>query len=599
VAPANASALHTVRPVIRGVLKKNSILAKDALHAMSVPRATVYEFGPYRLDPVGLDLKRFGESIALPRKAVEVLVELVKRPGAVAGKEDLMNAVWPEVIVEDGNLNQMVFLLRRAIGEDYIDTVPRRGYRFKAGVRATQVPRGIDSVAVLPLDNLSGDPTQDYFADGVTEALITELAKLHGLRVVSRTSVIRYRGTKEAIAQIARALRVQAIVEGSVMRSGDRLRITAQLIHASTDQHLWAAVYDGVIDEIFSLQNRIARDVATAVRGELSSDEEARLTILRTARPEAHALYLKGRYFARHLTGEGQRRALQYFREAVQADPDYAAAYAGLAECYVELAYFFGMEPKKAFAEAEPAALRSVQLDRNLAEGHAVLSLLRLLNDWDWSAADAESRLAIELAPGDSYVYWKRGVCLRYAGRADEAVAAHRQAESLDPFSLIAIQEVGWPLYYARRFEESVEQFKKAVELESQWDQLYFGLGFALEQLGRYEEAIAALRATVQLGPDNPLNQALLVYVLGRAGHDHEAGIEFERLRARWGYIPSWFLAIVWIGLNDHARALESLEQAFRDHEPCLVSLKVDPVFDPLRGHPIFGDMVRRVGLRP
>jgi TolB-like protein/Tfp pilus assembly protein PilF len=566
---------------------------------MSLARATVYEFGPYRLDPLGLDLKRLDESISLPRKALEVLAELLKRPGAVASKEELMAAVWPAVIVEEGNLNQMVFLLRRAIGEDYIDTVPRRGYRFKAAVRATAVPRCIDSIAVLPLDNLSRDPAQDYFADGVTEALITELAKLRGLRVVSRTSVIRYRGTQETVAQIARALRVQAIVEGSVMRSGDQLRITAQLIYASTDQHLWAAAYDGSIEDIFTLQNRIARDVATIVRGELSSDEQARLTIQRRARPEAHALYLKGRFCARQLTGEGQRRALQYFEDAVQSDADYAAAYAGLAECYVKLAYFFGMEPRKAFAEAAPAALKSVELDKSLAEGHAVLSLLRLLNDWDWSAADAESRLAIELAPGDSYVYWKRGVYLRYAGRADEAVCAHRQAESLDPFSLIAIQEVGWPLYYARRFDESVDQFRKAVELEPQWDQLHFGLGFALIERGCREEAIEAARTAVRLGPDNPLNHALLVYVLGRAGEGREARVEFDRLRTTWAYIPSWFLSIVWIGLNEHERALASLEDAFRDHEPCLVSLKVDPVFDPLRHHPTFTDMLKRVGLQP
>jgi TolB-like protein/Flp pilus assembly protein TadD len=566
---------------------------------MSVPRATVYEFGPYRLDPLGLELQRLGESIALPPKAVEVLLELVKRPGTVTGKEDLMSAVWPQVVVEDGNLNQMVFLLRRALGDSYIDTVPRRGYRFTAGVRTTEVPCCIDSIAVLPLANLSDDPAQDYFADGVTEALITELAKLRGLRVVSRTSVIRYRGTKERIPQIARALRVQAIVEGSVMRAGNRLKITAQLIHASTDQHLWAAAYDGIIEEIFPLQNKIARDLATVVRGELSSDEDARLTVARAARPEAHSLYLKGRYFARHLTAEGQRKALQYFRESVEADPDYAAAYAGLAECYVELAYFFGMEPKRAFAEAEPAALKSVQLDDSLAEGHAVLSLLRLLNDWDWAAADAESRLAIELAPGDAYVYWKRGVYLRYAGRADEAVAAHRHAESLDPFSLVAIQEVGWPLYYGRRFEEAAAQFQKAVELESQWDQLYFGLGFALVNLARYEEAIAALKTTVRLGPDNPLNRALLVYVLGRAGREREARDELDRLLAKQLYVPRWFLSIVWIGLNDHERAFQALEEAFCGREPCLVSLKVDPVFDPLRGYPLFADMVRRVGLEP
>ena len=321
-----------------------------------------------------------------------------------------------------------------------------------------------------------------------------------------------------------------------------------------------------------------------------------RLAVSRTARPEAYALYLKGRYFARNLTEEGQRKAIGYFRESIQGDPDYAAPYAGLAECFIQMAYFFGMEPKKAFEEAEPAAVKAVELDKDLAEGHAVLSLLRLLNDWDWLAADAESRLAIELAPGDAYVYWKRGVYLRYAGRAEEAVAAHRQAESLDPFSLVGIEEVGWPLYYARRFDEAVEQFRRAVELEPGWDQLYFGLGLTLVQQQRYEEAIAALRTAVRLGPDNPLNHALLVYGLGRAGYSHEAQEAFEQLGASHAYVPCWFLSIVWIGLNDKDRAFECLEDAFRGREPCMVSLKVDPVFDPLRGDARFADMVRRVG---
>lgn len=566
---------------------------------MAALRTTIYEFGPYRLDPLGRSIERVGESISLPPKAVEVLLELVKRAGTVVSKQDLMESVWPKVFVEEANLNQMVFLLRRALGDDYIATVPRRGYRFTIGVRVTEVPCSIESLAVLPLENLSGDPAQDYFADGITEALITELAKFEGLRVVSRTSVMRYRGTAEAIPQIARALRVQAVVEGSVMKSGDRLRITVQLIHASTDHHLWAEAYDGVIGEIFGLQNKIACDVATAVRGGLSPEEQARLTISRAVRPEAYAPYLKGRYFARHLTSEGQKRAIRYFRESIQADPDYASPYAGLAECLVQMAYFFGMEPRKAFGEAMPNALKSVELDRNLAEGHAVLSLLRLLNDWDWDAADRESRLAVELAPGDAYVHWKRGVYLRYAGRAEDAVSAHRQAESLDPFSLVAIEEVGWPLYYARRFDEAVEQFLRAVELESQWDQLYFGLGLTLVQRQRYEEAITALRSAVRLGPDNPLNQALLVYGLGRAGCAREAREELERLRVRHPYVPSWFQSIVWIGLNDHDRAFESLEDAFRGHEPCLVSLKVDPVFDPIRGYSRFTDMVGRIGLEP
>jgi len=560
------------------------------------PRTSAYEFGPYRVDPLARSLLRNREVLAVPPKAVEVLVELIKRPGEVIGKKELIEAVWPETFVDEANLNQMIFLLRRALttreGREYIATVPKRGYRFNDSVHTVEVPYRFEAIAVLPLANLSGDPSQEYFADGVTEALITELAKIASLRVVSRTSAMRYKDTTELIPQIARALRVQAVLEGSVMKSGDRLRITVQLIHAASDQHLWAESYDGTISDILGLQGKVARDVALGIRAELSQKEEALLAGSRAVHPEAYSLYLNGRFFARQLTDQGQRKAIQYFRESLQIDAGYAAAYAGLAECFIELAYFFGMEPKKAFAEAEPAAVTAVQLDDTLAEGHAVLSLLRLLNDWNWDAADRES-------PGDPYVYWKRGVYLRYAGRGDEAVAAHRRAESLDPFSLIAIEEVGWPFYYSGRFDEAVDQFRRAVELEPKWDQLYFGLGLALAQQQRYQQAIEAMRTATQLGPDNPFNQASLIYILGRAGCTREAEQLLVNLSSNYSYVPRWFLAIIWVGLNDKERALQALEQAFGDREPCLVSLKVEPIFDPVRDDNRFTDMVRRVGLKP
>ena len=572
-------------------------------------RTTAYEFGPYRLDPLGRSLLRDGEVVALPPKAVEVLMALIRHPGSVIGKPELIEAVWPETIVEEANLNQMIFLLRRAFGEDsassYIATVPRRGYRFTAGVRTIEIPCRIESIAVLPLTNLSGDPAQEYFADGITEALITELAKIRSLRVVSRTSVMRYRSTKDPIAQIARALRAQALLEGSVMTSGDRFRITVQLIHAGADQHLWANTYEGAASDILDVQARVARDVAAGLRAELSQDESARLTTLRTVHPQAYSLYLKGRYNARILTEEGQRKAIRYFRDSIRFDPHdasayyYASAYAGIAECFIELAYFFGMEPKEAFAEAEVAAVKAVTLDAMLAEGHAALGLLRLLNDWDWSAADTESHRAIELAPDDAYVYWRRGVCLRYAGRSKEAIAAHRQAEFLDPFSVVAIQEVGWALYYGRRFDEAIDLFHKAVELEPAWDQLYFGLGQTLVQQQRHEVAIAALSTAARMGPGNAFTEAALAYALGRAGRRSEAEHALARLTEKYAYVPYWFYSIVSIGLNDRQRALDALENAFRNHEPCLVSLKVDPVFDPLRQEDRFSDMVRQVGLEP
>src|SRR5262244_3560607 len=436
--------------------------------AMKAPRFPAYEFGPYRLDAVGRSLRCGAEVIALPPKAVDVLAELVKRPGEVVGKDELMTTVWPEAFVEEANLNQMVFLLRRALGakngSEYIETVPRRGYRFGGAVRTVEIPCSIDSIAVLPLINLGGNPSQEYFADGITDALITELAKIGSLRVVSRTSVMRYKRAAEPVSQIARALRVTAILEGSVMKSDDRVRITVQLIHAGSDQHIWTEVYDCAIVDVLEVQSRVARDVAAGIRTQLSREEKTRLTVSRKVDPEAYSLYLKGRYFARVLTEDGQRKAILHFQKSIQCDADYAPAHAGLAECLIELAYFFGMDPKKAFTEAKPAALKAVALDEEFAEGHAALGLLRLLDDWDWKAADAETRRAIELAPGNPYVHWKRGVYLRYAGRCDESIAVHLHAESLDPFSIVAIMEVGFAFYYARRFAEAAEQIQKAIE---------------------------------------------------------------------------------------------------------------------------------------
>lgn len=564
-----------------------------------------YEFGPYRLDVTSRSLECLGEVVALPPKAVEVLAELVKRSGEVVGKRELMEAVWPEAFVEEANLNQMIFLLRRALDanreSEYITTVPRRGYRFSGVVRAVKVPCRIDSLAVLPFANLSGHSSQEYFADGITEALIAELSKISNLRVVSRTSVMCYKGKSEPVGQIARGLRVQAIVEGSVVKSGDRLRITVQLIHAGRDQHLWSGVYDGTIADLLEVQSKVARDVASGICTELSRSEKRPLTVSRKISPEAHSLYLylKGRNFARILTQEGQRKAIQHFQLSVQSGPEYAPAYAGLAECLIELAYFFGMDPKKAFAEAKTAALKAVALDEEFAEGHAALGLLRLLDDWDWESADAETRRAIELAPGNPYVYWKRGVFLRYAGLCDESIVVHLQAESLDPFSIVAIQEVGFALYYARRFDEAAEQMRKAIELEPAWDQLYFGLGLVLLQQKRFEEAIAALQTAVQKEPGNVFSVAALIYGLGHAGQKKEAKRHLDQLLKKYEYVPCWFLAMAWIGLNDKERALQALEQALRNHEPCMVSLKVDAIFDPLRQEERYRDLVRGVGLEP
>jgi TolB-like protein/Tfp pilus assembly protein PilF len=497
----------------------------------------------------------------------------------------------------------MIFLLRRALDADragsdgYIRTVPRRGYRFTASVRQTEarVLLPIESLAVLPLANLSGDPAQDYFADGITEALIANLAKIGGLRVVSRTSAMRYKGTTEPTAEIARALRVDALVEGSVTRIGDRVRVTAKLIHGESDRHLWAEAYDGQLVHVLDLQSRIARALATAVQVTLNEDEELRLTTPQEVDPDAYLHYLKGRYLMRNMTEDGQRQAIRSFEQSIQIDSEFAAPYAGIAECYTALAYFFGMVPKEAFANARAAAATAVRLDEGLAEGHAILGLLCLLDDWDWESADAECSRAVQLAPGDAYVHWKRGVYLQYVGRSDEAIRAHRLAERLDPFSLVAIEEAGWPLYYARKYDEAAAQFRRALALAPDAYMGRFGLGLVLVQQRRHEEAVAELQYCARLAGSNPLIESSLAYACGTAGCRAEAGQILARLIAGGQYVPNWFLSLIWIGIGDADRALECLEKAFDDREPCMVTLGVDPIFDPLRENGRFADLVRRI----
>ena len=433
--------------------------------------AAGYEFGPYRLDSAGRALFRHGQVIPLPPKAVAVLLEVVRQPGLVVAKQALMNSVWPDAFVEEANLIQMIFLLRRAFGngaadQEYIVTLPRRGYRFAPDVRTIEV---------------------------------------------------RFPLQLEAIAS-------------------------------------------------------------------------------RPVRPEAHSLYLKGRYFARSLTEEAQRKAIRYFRDSIQADPDYAGPYAGIAECFTALAFFLGMAPKQAFSEAKPAAVKAVQLEETLGHAHAALGLLRLLDDWDWKLAEAELDRAVELGPGDAYVHWKRGMYLQYAGRFDEAVAEHRRAEQLDPFSLVAIEETGWPLYYSRRYDEAAAQFRTAVELSPDWHMGHFGLGLVLIQQANYEGAVAELRSAAQFAGDNAYIEASLAYSYGRAGYCREAQHILERLTANQAYVPNWFLSLIWVGMGKKDSGIKSLEQAFNDREPCMVALNVEPMFDPLRADARFSELVRRVG---
>jgi len=389
---------------------------------------------------------------------------------------------------------------------------------------------GIRSLAVLPLDNLSHDPAEDYFADGMTDELITELGQIAVLRVISRTSVMQYNGTYKSLPQIARELNVDAVVEGTVLRSGDRVRITAQLIRASSDKHLWAHSYQGDLSEVLTLQENVAKDIAGEIRAQLTPDEQARLKNARPVNPTTYEAYLRGNYFADKRTAEDLTKAIEYFEEAIRSDPNWAPAYAGLANVYNVLSEYRSVPAHESHINARAAASRAVELDDSLAEAHIELGNVAALDDFDWSGSEQEFRRAIELNPGKAAAHHYRAANLMCMGRWREAAAEMEQARELDPLSLLLNANIGLVDYYARQPDRAIEAERRALELGPNTAFIYEYLGTAHLQKGMYQEAIAHLQKAVGLSNDLPWYQAELAYSMRRQ--------EIERKLAEFS--PTW-----------------------------------------------------------
>ncbi len=463
-------------------------------------------------------------------------------------------------------------------------------------------PLQIRSLAVLPLDNLSGDPQQEYFADGMTEELIATLGKLSALHVISRTSVMRYKKTDKPLPQIAKELNVDAVVEGSVLRAGDRVRITAQLIEASTDQHLWAETYDRDLRDVLSLQSDVARAIAEEIKVKVTPGEQARLASGRRVNPEAHEAYLKGRFYWNKRTPEGLTKSLDYFQQAIEKDPNYAAAYAGLADSYGMLADNGFSPPEECYPKARAAALKALEMDDTLAEAHTSLAQILESYDWDWSGSTKEIRRAIELNPGYANAHHLYALFLSGFGRPVEAIAEIKKARELDPLSIRINANVGLVFYMGREYDQALEELRKALELDPNDVASHVYLGLVYSHKGMHEEAITACRRArdLSVGKDQTSN-LVLAYVYAVAGRRGEALRILDEIKksSERSYVPPVAVAMTYVGLGDKQEALAWLEKAFAEHATALDTLKVDPNFDPLRSDPRFQDLLRRMNFPP
>ena len=458
------------------------------------------------------------------------------------------------------------------------------------------------SIAVLPFENLSRDPENAYFADGIQEEILARLSKVRDLKVISRTSTQRFKSAPADLRQIARQLAVANILEGTIQKAADQVRVNVQLINAQNDEHLWADKYDRRLIDIFAVESEIATKIAAALQAKLTGEERSALSLQPTENPEAYQLYLKGRFHWNKRSEEGFKKAIEYFNQAIDADPNYALAYAGIADCYALLGFHgWGvLPPAEAVPKAKAAAEKALQIDETLAEAHASLAYAKDEYDWDVAGAEKEYMRSIELNSNYATAHQWYGQHLAVRGRHTEAVAEIKQAQELDPLSLIINMNVGWVFYLAREYDEAAEQCRKTLELDPNFAPTHWMLGQAFRQKGMYEEAIAEFQKSIELS-DDPVRRAVLGHAYAVAGRRGEAQKVINELKdlSKRRYFPPYYIALIYVGLGDKNQALEWLEKAFAERSANLTVLKAEPMFDPIRSDPRFQDLLRRVGLTP
>ena len=642
-----------------------------------VRNTSVTRFGIYEISFLSGEVRKAGMKIKVQQQPLRLLEILLERPGEMVTREELRSRIWATESFGDFDqaVNIAIGKLRSALGDSadnprFIETIPKRGYRFIAEVTvvATNTPTKVEkaaaanppatefvlqnqtaaftppavsspaehrsarwgiralalsallglstfailrfhtrergstnirSLAVLPLDNFSGDPSQDYFADGMTDELITDLAQISALRVISRTSAMAYKGMHKPLPEIARELNVDAVVEGSVQRSGDQVRITAQLIQAPADKHLWAESYEGDMRNAFALQKRVARSIAEQIRVQMTPREEASLKSEKAIDPQAYESYLKGRYFWNKRTGDGLKVALAYFNQAIEEEPGYAQAYSGLADTYALLGdwQYAVMTPKEALPKAKAAALKALELDDNLSEAHTSLAFCLEGFDWNWDAADKQFRRAIDLNPGYATAHHWYAWHLSLLGRNSEAIVEMKKAENMDPLSLIINSDLAELLAIAHLPDESIAQSRKTIEMDSNFALAHNQLAQAYLEKNMYAEAISELQKAMDLSGGSPTFIANMARAYAASNRRAEALRLLNAVKRSSvpGYSHASEIAIIYTALGDKGEAMNWLEKGYEERFNPGVLLR--PGFDPLRSDPRFHELIQRIGL--
>jgi TolB-like protein/DNA-binding winged helix-turn-helix (wHTH) protein/Tfp pilus assembly protein PilF len=621
-------------------------------------------FGLFEVDLHTGELRKQGLRLTLKGQPFEVLAMLLARPGEMVTREELQKKLWPgDTFVDfEHGLNTAVNKLREALGDSaenprFVETLARRGYRFIYPVEGSAASRGapslvgkilalqaptgkcwflaltaalmvalvsllltfnvaglrdrllrhtvpvpkIESIAVLPLENLSHNPEEEYFADGMTDALIAELGQIGSLRVISRTSAMRYKKSNKPLPQIARELNVDAVIEGSVFRAGDRVRITAELIGAVPERHLWARNYERDLRDVLTLQGEIARAIAGEVKASVTPDVRARLASARPVDPGAYQAYMRGRYLLfKTADREGVRKALSYFQQAIEKDPDFALGYWGIAEFYIDLANEIEMPPNEAFGKARAAVVKSLQTEPGRAEAHATLGYIRYQFDWDWGGAEKELKRAIELNPNSADSHYRYGCFLTIMARWEESLAERERAADLDPW-VIGTYAL-WDHYWlSRQYDKAIEIARWRVEMQPNNAFSHAVLGWPYVQKGMYAEAISEFEKAVTLAPRELRLRADLGRIYAEAGRTAQAKKILRELQepSQQTRPDPYHVALIYIGLREKGKALEWLEKAYEDRNPWMDLLKVDPWLDPLRSDPRFQDLLRRMNFPP
>ncbi len=583
-----------------------------------------YEFGPFRLEPTERLLRREGQSISLKPKVFDLLLKLVTNVGHILLKEELMEQVWPDSIVEEHNLTVSISLLRIALGDNhrypaYIETVAKRGYRFVAPVKLisdknleshnwlsdtasdllNEPMSEMHSLAVLPFKNISAHARNQYLGFGLADALITRLSTLNQITVRPTSAVLKFAG--KAPVSAGRQLKVETILDGSIQKWGKQIRVTAQQIRVRDGMILWAAKFDEQFTNLFAVEDSISEQVARALSAGLAEVQTRQLKQGHTKQVAAYHAYLKGRYFFNKRSADGFEKSIKYFNQAIEIDPHYALAYAGLAASYNLLAIYTLCPPREALRKAKAAALQALKLDSGLAEAHTIIGHIKMRSEWDWSGAEEELQRAIELNRNCASAHQIYSLYLRTTGRVEESMIEIKRAQELDPLSLSINASMGAALYLARRYDEAIEQLKSIIEMDNNFPTAHYLLGLSYDQQGMSDQAIAEHKRTIELLGNHAEPRASLGYALARAGRSKEARKVLKWLAetARHRHVSPYQSALIHTALGNVDDAFIFLERGFEEQDEELSLLKMDPMLDNLRDDRRFAILLQRIGLSP